>query len=580
VTRAVASIALSASVISCAPPPVATSRSERQVTEDTGTARSPVLSPDGTLVAFVAGVGNRSTPPQVWVRALEGSAPAIRLTDPPSQNYDPEFTGDGRAVYFTSTREPPGIYRIPVIGGASELAVPGGYTARVSPNGKTLVYGVNGRLYRRSVDRDDAVALLPVMEHSYTPVWSPDSRRVLMLAKMASDREPVWWSVPIGAEEPPRQTMLGADLQARGFTDAFVNAWLPGDWIVFTGSRGETRTLWKAHFTLDGRVDGACVRATDDPQGDADASARAGRLVFARTRVDMNLWALPLDSSGERVTGPPERLTAGPARKGSASISRDGQRLLYGAEEARDRFALILKDLRTERWKRLQEGFFAHLSPDGSRYVSAEETDGVISLRSRFTGWWPFWSRRLCEDCGMPYAFSTDGTKLLLWTPAPPHPRLNLIDLGSREVRPVMIPGAEVSGPSLSPDGDWISMVLKNGTHSWQTVAVRDRGDRVVTASNWVPVSAVSDAFHFAFWSEDGRILYRLTGHGRGNLRWLEAQRLDQKTKHAVGPRLQIYEFDDSRVPTMDPVWNTVTVAHNRIILELGETTADIWLKN
>jgi hypothetical protein len=32
-------------------------------------------------------------------------------------------------------------------------------------------------------------------------------------------------------------------------------------------------------------------------------------------------------------------------------------------------------------------------------------------------------------------------------------------------------------------------------------------------------------------------------------------------------------------VPGMDPIWNTVAVAGNRIILELGGASTNVWVK-
>ena len=66
--------------------------------------------------------------------------------------------------------------------------------------------------------------------------------------------------------------------------------------------------------------------------------------------------------------------------------------------------------------------------------------------------------------------------------------------------------------------------------------------------------------------------------HG-GNLRFLDAQRLDPKTKHPIGSALAVYEFNEALVPGMDPGWNTVSVDGNRIILELGGVSTGIWIK-
>ena len=112
-------VCLLASCSTTSPPRI----DERQITSRVGIARSPVLSRDGTAIAFAA-VADGYTNPQIWVGRADGSAPPRPLTNDASQNYDPEFSPDGRSIYFTSTREPQGIYRVPSSGGAPELVIP------------------------------------------------------------------------------------------------------------------------------------------------------------------------------------------------------------------------------------------------------------------------------------------------------------------------------------------------------------------------------------------------------------------------------------------------------------------------
>src|SRR6201982_313046 len=84
------------------PPPVP---DERQIHSQIGTPSSPVLSREGTRIAFAA-VANGYTNPQIWVGRADGSAPARPLTMDASQNYDPEVSPDSRSISFTSAREP------------------------------------------------------------------------------------------------------------------------------------------------------------------------------------------------------------------------------------------------------------------------------------------------------------------------------------------------------------------------------------------------------------------------------------------------------------------------------------------
>jgi len=129
---------------------------ERQITSQVGVARSPVLSRDGTAIAFAA-VAVGYTNPQVWVGRADGSAPPRPLTSDASQNYDPEFSPDGRNIYFTSSREPQGIYLVPSSGGAAEMAIPNGYSAKISPDGNTILF-TSGRITSASASGVESIA--------------------------------------------------------------------------------------------------------------------------------------------------------------------------------------------------------------------------------------------------------------------------------------------------------------------------------------------------------------------------------------------------------------------------------------
>jgi len=562
-------------LVSCSTPPPASD--ESQITEDAGIAQSPVLSKDGMTIAFAAKADNGSYP-QIWIRRVDKATAASRLTDGASSNYDPEFSADGKSVYFTSTREPQGIYHVPVTGGAPELVVGDSVAAKISPDGKALVYGNGGKVFLRQLEGGPAKELLPAIDNSYAPAFSPDGSCILLTAKNRDEHDPEWWIAQAAGGEP-RKTSIAADLREQGFNYVAANAWLPGDWIVFTGRQGQTQTLWKVQIDPGGKILGKAVRASGDAEGDYGASFAAGKMAFARTRVDMNLWALPLDPSGERLAGPPERLTASSVRKGQESAA--GGKLLYSGENG-DRFSLYLKDGGKE--KLLGDGFYSVLTPDGSRYAYGEGTKEQLRVSSKAVGWWPFWSSLLCENCGMPRGFSPDGKKLLLWSDSPPMQHIDLLDLNSRQISRVVWAGQDLSGPRLSPDGRWVSFVAKGGEHEWRTYVAPVSPDKPVSSPvssfEWVPITPPSDSFHYAFWSATGDVMYILTARGgSGNLRWLEAQKLDAATKRPVGGLVPVHEFDEMLVPGMDPIWNTVSVSGNRIVLELGGASTNIWIK-
>src|SRR5579862_4544650 len=199
-----------------APPP----SDERPLTAGLGYAASPALSRDRSMVAFSAGPADRSTS-QIWIRRTDLSAPAVQLTSDESKNYDPEFSPDGASIYFTSSRSPEGIYRIAASGGAAELVIPGGVSAKISPDGNRLVYG-GGMLYQRPVEGGPATPLLPAVDSSWGPVWSPDGSRILMTARNG-ELEPEWWITGAAGGEPVKSS-IPQSLREQGFNAFFAHA--------------------------------------------------------------------------------------------------------------------------------------------------------------------------------------------------------------------------------------------------------------------------------------------------------------------------------------------------------------------
>ena len=539
--------------------------------------RSPVLSRDGTLIAFAA-VAEGYSNPQVWVGRADGSGRPRPLTSGTAHNYDPEFSSDGRYIYFTSDRKPQGIYRVPSIGGEPELFIENAYAAKISPDGLTLLYGNNGRVFKRDLSGETATLLLPDLSNSYAPVWSPDGSRILAASSTNANRDPDWWLVPAAGGEP-RKTTIGDQLRQQGFNYVGINAFVPADYLVFTGKKGETQTLWKVQLGADGRLLNEVIPATNDPEGDSDATYTAGKLVFARTRVDMNFWALPLDASAERIMAPPQALTSSPGQKGQQSAA--GDRLLYSGQDE-DRFSLFLKRRNqsvAEQGKKLGDGFYSLLSPDGASYVYGDGTKENLNISLKSLSWWPFWPSRVCDRCGMPRQFSKDGSTLLMWVDSWPTHAVELLDVHSRRRTQVVSTAQDLKAPTLAPDGKWTCFVTEISHGNWQAMIAPVAQNRPTDASQWVPVTAVSDRFFLAFWSSHPDLIYILSSHGQGgNLRYLDAQRLDE-TRHPVGDTIPVYEFNEPLVPTMDPIWNNIMVEGNRIIIELGSMSSNVWIR-
>jgi hypothetical protein len=137
----------------------------------------------------------------------------------------------------------------------------------------------------------------------------------------------------------------------------------------------------------------------------------------------------------------------------------------------------------------------------------------------------------------------------------------------------------DLKGPTLSHDGQWLSFVAGAEGQHWQGFVVPVSSD-LLNASDWIPVTPVSNSYFLVFWSGHDDLLYSLSSHGSGgNLRYLDALHLDPASKHPAGAATPLYEFDETLVPGMDPVWNNISVDGDRIVLELGGVGTDVWIK-
>jgi len=555
----------------------------RQLTKDGGETGSPSLSRDGKFVVYAS---DRASPGNldIWVQAVDQGT-SVRVTDHSARDYDPVFSADGRTIYFTSLREPQGIYRVPASGGDAVLVARGAASPEVSPDGQTLLMSdAGGHLAILRLADHFSRALLETFFNSYAPKWSPDGQEILFAGKAAQNDDVEWWVTSVAGGAPVNTGILAA-LSRSGFADAFAQAWLPGDEVVFAGKQGDRLTLWRFHLPPNRRgLASQPVRATNDDSGDFHAAYGAGRLVFERSKGVLNLWSLPVDVNQAHAKGEPERLTFTDAQKGSSSVSVDGRKLLYSADQG-GTFRLVLKDLAIGKETTVgpsSNSFYGVLSADGSRYVFGAGPPGAIDVSARAArGWRSWWSQSVCRLCGMPRSLSRDGKSMLVWSDTEPGNHIDLVDLATGKSR-IFVESSthHFYGPELSPRGDWISFVAKTDGGVFLTYIARMQAEGSVPEYQWIPITRSSDQFQMAFWSPDESLLYLLNEHGEGNLNWLDAQWLDPGTKHPVGEPLSVYHFKEPRVPSMDPIWNHPAAVEGRIVLELADLSTNVWIMN
>jgi Tol biopolymer transport system component len=142
---------------------------------------APALSPDGKSVAFVA-------LNDVWVMAI-GEAP-VRLTNDTDRDGNPQWTGDGSAVYFSSERGNAGQLAVDQITIATKartrlasIAGKSMVTPKMSPAGDRIAYTtLSGQLEIWTIATRSAQVIIPsVSTQVSTPSWTPDGNKIMVV---------------------------------------------------------------------------------------------------------------------------------------------------------------------------------------------------------------------------------------------------------------------------------------------------------------------------------------------------------------------------------------------------------------
>jgi Tol biopolymer transport system component len=313
---------------------------------------SPAWSPDGRNIAVAAGnnvfvfgtgyFGNAGAS-GIWVVHLDGSAPT-RVSDDSSLNVAPQWTPDGRELYWISDRD-----------GARDV-------------------------YRQRVGTSGAPAGAPQRITSGTDAQGISlSRRG---DRMAYSRLSTWsgiWSVPI----PARGTtsIRGATRITTGNeTIEDVDVSPDGRWLVFDSDRSGNFDLY-----VMPAAGGEARQITSDPADDFSADwSPDGRTIVFHSLRNGNRDIYTVDADGTHL----RQWTSGPDEDLDADWAPDGKTIAWevlGATLGSHRLATLrLEDGARPTAIPVPVGDFVHWSPDGTS-ILYHSPDG-LRLRRVDTG--------------------------------------------------------------------------------------------------------------------------------------------------------------------------------------------------
>jgi serine/threonine protein kinase len=501
----------------------------RRLTNDGGLTTNGAISRDGKLVAYAsdrAGSGHLD----VWVQQVDGKG-SVRITDYSADSYDPSFSPDGSQVAFRSDRDGGGIFVAPAIGGDARLLIPQGHRPRFSPDGQILMYWTNhsfgSAIGLRSYDHVGELFLQPISRGAlkqiaigcgvtpYSPVWSPDGSRVLFQGACE------------GVEGTWVTTLDGKRAALPGLRGGVIDQWMdePSRLLM-----PDWHSVTVAPVSSDGqKLMGPPQRLTFGTGDEAHASAAAnGGIVLSSENRQIHMLVLAVDAAGRGV-GMPRQLSSGSADDGwlySGSLSRDGRNFAFSSTRT-GRQLLYWKNMADGREREIPfQGFglvTAILSPDGTKilFSSAEQRETTYGFLYEVPvqGGIP---KKLWGEPATWYVFydwSPDGSTLLFEQSGHPSAVYQL-DLHSLTKTTFLDdPEFATFQTHFSNDGRWVTFNGVKDGRSQIFIARPHKGP--VPRSEWVAITdGISD--DKPRFSADGKLIFLLecaTDSGASGLR-------------------------------------------------------------
>lgn len=214
--------------------------------------RNPEWSPDGNNIAYSARVHGVQ---QIFARSV-GSHEAAQLTRS-SQDCDyPAWSPDGESIYYLAGRS---LLTVPASGGAAQVVVEYIDAAAIHPDGKTLAFARDGKLWLAALHGGPAREFWPGPLAPTVPStsmgFSPDG------SYLAFDNGTVWlFSYPSGK---PRRLYTGMENGSPGGVVGL--SWFPDGRSLLVARNGATdslirlavpdgsrQTIYSAGFTIQG----------------------------------------------------------------------------------------------------------------------------------------------------------------------------------------------------------------------------------------------------------------------------------------------------------------------------------------
>jgi len=423
----------------------------------------PSLTPDGTLFVYARKDADRS---RLFLQQVSGGAAIDLLPDSHEGDSQPAVSPDGQRIAFRSEREGGGIFVMGLMGGPVRRVTNFGFNPAWSPDGKEILCataGVENPLFRRihpsqiyRINLETSEQRLVHPGDAVQPSWSPHGFRIAYWETSRSGERTIWTIRADGGE--PVKVTTGENVD-------WNPVWSPdGRYLYFASDRGGVMNLWRVPIDeRSGIVQGEPELVTASGRAGMLSLSRDGkRIVYAADETRTSLEKVGFDPASGAVTSPAATITQTSSLIPTFDVSRDGRWLAYNTFAPQEDLFIIHPD--GTGLRQLTNDKFRDRGPRWS------PDDGHIAFYSNRSGKYEIWTIR------------ADGSQLEQQTFIPGRPVYNplwsprgrwlacdleeneaLIDLSLRpeERRPIFLPrvdrGMGFTARSWSPDGRWLA---------------------------------------------------------------------------------------------------------------------------